>query len=138
MEGYFSGGTRAARNNNPGNLRETARKIYPDLPRDAGGFIVFPSAEAGWQALRRDLAIKAGRGWSLSQIISAWAPETDGNDTAGYIRNVANWTGLDPSRPIGAAAPASPGALAVLLTESDTLLGAAAVVGVVSLALVLA
>lgn len=138
MEGYSVSGSRAARNNNPGNLRETARRIYPDLPRDAGGFIVFPSAQAGWDALRKDLAIKAARGWSLERIISVWAPASDGNDTRQYVANVAQWTGLDPRAPLPVSTPGAPtGGGPVLLASSgmsEEVLGGVAAVGALSLA----
>ena len=33
-------------------------------------------------------------------IISEWAPEKDGNDTEGYIRNVCKMTGLKEDQPL--------------------------------------
>lgn len=130
MEGFFTSGTRAARNNNPGNLRDPNGRIWPELPRDSGGFVIFPSASAGWAALERDLGIKAARGWSISQIISAWAPASDGNNTSAYIRYVSGQVGVAPDVPVltaQASAPASSGLpdLGAALGSDQLLLAAA-------------
>lgn len=136
FEGYFVSGSRAARNNNPGNLRDLSGRLYPGYPRDSGGFIVFPTAAAGWHALEKDLSIKASRGWSISQIISAWAPASDNNDTAGYIRYVSARVGLPADVPVLAAGGAAGGSWAPAAPSwfaSDEALIAAAGVSVVAL-----
>ncbi|MET3414969.1 hypothetical protein [Methylobacterium sp. 1030] len=44
----FSGGTRAARNHNPGNLRYTDfAKSYGAIGRDRDGFAIFPDSNTG-------------------------------------------------------------------------------------------
>lgn len=92
QEGYAPG-TRAWRNNNPGNLREPTGKLYPNLPRDEQGFIIFPDPESGRLALERDLAVKINRGWDLRRLITAWAPPSE-NATGAYIDNVSSWLGI--------------------------------------------
>lgn len=104
MEGFYPG-TRAWRNNNPGNLRDYRNAagnwaIWPDLPHDSAGFPQFASATEGWNAMFRDLQIKISRGLNLEQLISAWAPPGDGNDTASYVRFVANRLGIATDVPL--------------------------------------
>ena len=104
QEGYgAAAGNRPTRNNNPGNLRDSSGTIWPSLPHDSGGFVIVPSASAGWDALKHDLSLKAARGMTLEQTISAWAPAADGNNTAAYLASVAARTGLSPSDPINGA-----------------------------------
>jgi len=67
-EGWFSG-SRAYRNNNPGNL-----KIDGDLGRDEDGFAKFSSYEAGFSALQADLRAKLRiyPDFSILQIMTRW------------------------------------------------------------------
>lgn len=104
MEGFYPG-TRAWRNNNPGNLRDYQNEagrwmIWPELRHDSAGFPQFDSAAEGWQAMYRDLRLKISRGLNLEQLISAWAPPGDGNDTAGYVRFVAGRLGIASDIPL--------------------------------------
>lgn len=113
MEGYAPG-TRAWRNNNPGNLRDYKKTngqwaIWPTLPHDDKGFPQFATPEAGRAALERDLGLKVGRGMTLEQIIYAWAPPSDGNNTAQYLANVVAWTKMPAGAVPGAGG--APGGL---------------------------
>lgn len=97
MEGYKPG-TRAWRNNNPGNIWDgltsgKVRRIWPNLPIDDKGFIIYPSPQAGRAALENDLRIKVSRGMTLEALISMFAPPHE-NNTAAYIRNVSTWSGI--------------------------------------------
>lgn len=109
-------GTRARRNNNPGNIWDgvgagKSTRIWPNLPTDDKGFVIYPSYEAGYAALLNDLQIKVNRGMTLEQLITMYAPPNE-NNTAAYIANVARWTGLPTSTPLNqlpaAAAPIDP------------------------------
>lgn len=40
------------------------------------------------------VALHIAKGESLKQLISIWAPPTDGNDTAAYIAHVKEWAGI--------------------------------------------
>lgn len=148
MEGFTAGRGRGVVNNNPGNLRDYrtaagAWAIWPGLPHDDAGFPRFPSVSDGWAALKRDLGLKSARGMTLQQIIGAWAPASDGNDTAGYLANVSAWTGLRPDQTLdgAAAGPAAPGAViawpdlsaASAWLETDTALLSALAVAVIGL-----
>jgi hypothetical protein len=113
QESNYGTAGRAAVNNNPGNLRDYRKPdgswaIWPALAHDDAGFPRFASMDAGWAALRRDLALKAARGMTLEQIIYAWAPPKE-NNTAAYLQDVVAWTGLTPAARITAGTPAPAG-----------------------------
>ncbi len=89
-------------NNNPGNLwddfdppRKCAR-IWPHIPIDERGLLIFPSPGAGRAALIHDLRVKiSAHKYSLAEAIEVYAPRADArNDTDAYIRNVAHWMGI--------------------------------------------
>lgn len=100
VEGWFTPGTLAQRNNNPGNLRR-----WGSLPT-SGGFAVFASADAGWQALRRQVELNIGRGLSLDQFFGGgngydgYAPAKDSNRPDVYARTVGAKVGIPTSVPI--------------------------------------
>jgi hypothetical protein len=85
QEGWAPG-TRAYRNNNPGNLEVTG-----DLGRDSGGFGVFSTYNAGRNALVSDLVAKVRKYglWTLYQVMARYAPPSQ-NNTAVYAANVAS------------------------------------------------
>lgn len=76
------------RNNNPGAL----------MP--GGKLASFPTPEAGIAALDDNLKRYAAKGVNtLAGVISMWAPPTE-NNTAAYIADVAQRTGIKPDQPI--------------------------------------
>ncbi len=86
---------RGIRNNNPGNImRVTGFKGETGF--DADGYAVFDNAHDGIRAIARILFTyhyQDGIG-TIEQIISRWAPESAGNDTAAYIADVCDRSGL--------------------------------------------
>jgi hypothetical protein len=90
--------TPAVRNNNPGNLRG------PD-----GNFQQFPDMQTGFQAMMSDLQAKQtgntktglNGNSTLQQMISVYAPTSDGNDPTSYANIVAKTLGVTPQTPIG-------------------------------------
>ena len=76
---------------NPGNLR--GAPWYPS-PIIVNGFWVPPSRAAGVAGVAHVVALRIAEGESLSALISAWAPSSDGNDTAAYIANVKEWASI--------------------------------------------
>ncbi len=76
---------------NPGNLRAAPWVVNPKIEH---GFWVPPSREAGVAGIAHVVALRIARGESLTQLISAWAPPTDHNDTAAYIKNVKEWCAI--------------------------------------------
>lgn len=93
-------------NNNPGNIWDgldpasgKTRRIWPDLPIDSRGFVIYSSPAAGRAALEHDLTVKISRGMDLRSLITQYAPPSQ-NDTETYIRNVSTWTGLPTDVPL--------------------------------------
>lgn len=89
-EGYGMG-TRAWRNNNPGNLRAS-----PLADRIDDGFAVFSDYYVGLAALLRDLWGKCtghtgtplGPNSTVAQLVAVWAPPNE-NDTQRYVQVLA-------------------------------------------------
>jgi hypothetical protein len=105
MEGFYVQGSRAQRCNNPGDLDlepwleappycavlETIPHGYHERPR----FACFPTVDQGWSAMRTLLTRKY-LGMNVAAAITDWAPPSDGNDTAQYISEVCEMTGMSP------------------------------------------
>jgi hypothetical protein len=93
-------GNRPDRNNNPGNLKVGGET-------DKGGFTIFETPEAGFQAMVQDITAKLtgnspatraklGRNAeTLLDVISVYAPEGDGNDPVNYAKSVASQLGIN-------------------------------------------
>lgn len=86
-------GTRASRNNNPGNIE------FGDFARSQGAvgsdgrFAVFPTPNAGYQAMRALLSGERYGNLTVAQAITKWAPPSE-NDTQGYISSIQS-LGID-------------------------------------------
>ena len=76
---------------NPGNLRAAPWMVNAKIEH---GFWVPPSREAGVAGIAHVVALRIAKGESLAQLITAWAPPSDGNDTATYIKNVKAWCSI--------------------------------------------
>lgn len=107
QEGFDVPGSRAQRNHNPGNIvygtfathhgatGEDRDGIHPGEP----GFAVFPDDMIGFRALASLLAAPRYNKLTIREAIYIYAPPED-NDTAAYIRNICEMTGLRPTDPI--------------------------------------
>lgn len=126
MEGYLTAAgavnpnTRAAKNNNPGNIWDglgngKVKRIWPSMAIDDKGFVIFPSAAAGWAELERQLLMKANRGLTLQAALTEWAPPVE-NDTATYVRNVESWTGYAANTPLSNVLRGSAGGVILATT----------------------
>ena len=99
-----SGGTRAWRNQNPGNLR------YTQLSRDngaigtAGGFAVFPSVEKGRAALAELLRSDSYKNLTIGRAIFVYAPPQE-NNTDLYKKQIQKMTGLNINTKISDLTP---------------------------------
>ncbi len=83
---------------NPGNLRGAPWMTHPTI---TNGFWVPPSREAGIAGIAHVVALRIAMGQTLTQLISAWAPASDGNQTGTYITNVKNWCSIaDANAPL--------------------------------------
>ncbi len=85
--------TRAWRNNNPGNLRQTGFSQRQGSLGAAGGFAVFPDSRAGADALVQLLNTDTYQGLTVNQAIDRFAPAFE-NNTAGYQSVVRNGLGV--------------------------------------------
>lgn len=104
---------RGIRNNNPGNIRRSADAWQGLAPvQDDAAFFKFDAPEWGIRALVRVLRNYQARHGinTLRGIINRWAPPSE-NDTAAYIRNMENWTGLDADQPLDLSQPFILGAI---------------------------
>ena len=96
-EYMHSGGTRAWRNNNPGNLiyaEKSGLKIGK-----AGGFAVFASYEDGKKALHY-LLTHFYMDLRLDEVFKKYAPAEDKNDPTHYIKLVKKFSGLEGTRKV--------------------------------------
>jgi hypothetical protein len=98
------GGSRAWRNNNPGNTKG----IKGAIGRDNDGFAIFPDFAAGRKA-KKDLILRKYKDYSSIREMfkgkydkngnyiknTAWSPADDDNDPDLYADQINEWTGLD-------------------------------------------
>lgn len=92
-----SGGSRAWRNNNPGNMRYTDISRRHGAIGSAGGFAVFPDKSSGIAALSALLHGQSYITLSIYSAIKKYAPPKE-NDTDGYLKQIARLTGLDTNK----------------------------------------
>lgn len=121
FEGFFSAGSLAQRNNNPGNLRAGIGQTGTD----ANGYAIFPDAATGFAALQNQISLNISRGLNLNTFFAGqrdssgnvvpggypgYAPSADANSPAQYASTVAGWLGIDPNTPLAsiASAPSAP------------------------------
>lgn len=99
--------------NNPGNLRAAPWRVNPPI---SGGFWRPATRAEGVAGAAHVIMLRIAEGQTLRQLISAWAPASDGNQTDIYIRNVQAWAEIaDADTPLWnyiltppAPAPAAP------------------------------
>jgi hypothetical protein len=97
-------GSRAWRNNNPGNTKG----IKGAIGRDQDGFDIFPDLAAGRKA-KKDLILRKYKDYSSVRKMlkgkydkggnyimgTAWSPAYDDNDPDLYADQIKEWSGLD-------------------------------------------
>lgn len=93
------GGTRAWRNNNPGNIRMTEFSRRAGAIGEAGGFAVFPDEQTGMQAIKKLLRGKSYNNLTIANAVSRYAPPSE-NNTVAYQRSLERLTGLSINRRI--------------------------------------
>ena len=96
---------RGIRNNNPLNIRRTAKDQWKGLraQQTDSAFCQFESLEYGWRAafyLLTRTYYQKYRLFTIRAIINKWAPPQE-NLTSTYIENVCRLTGIPPDAPIG-------------------------------------
>jgi hypothetical protein len=114
QEGYAPG-TRAYRNNNPGNIWDgldpangKTRRIWPEYPIDDEGFLKLPDYATGRALMESQIRIKINRGETLTKLINEWDSSDPPATRAAYVANVATWTGLDPNIALNTVGDFSP------------------------------
>lgn len=78
-------GSRAYRNNNPGNLKYTGQ--IGAIGKDDKNFAIFENYEAGRLAHMRQITLDAKRGKTLGSFIKRFAPHTE-NHTSTYEKEI--------------------------------------------------
>lgn len=114
-----SGGARGLRNNNPGNVKYGPfAKSMGASGADSGGFAIFPTMDQGADAARKliDNYRKSGVD-TVDAIVSKYAPSSDGNNHAAYMKFLAS-KGYQPGQKITNAADAAKLADAMMINES--------------------
>jgi hypothetical protein len=99
VEGYYPGSV-SYTNNNPGNLKYAGQA---GATLGANGFAVFPSYDAGYQALVNQINLDASRGQTIAQFTSIYAPAADNNNPTSYAQTIANAAGLSVNDPLSEA-----------------------------------
>jgi hypothetical protein len=95
-----TGGTRAWRNNNPGNIRIDPSNAARGAIGSAGGYAVFPDEATGTKAIQSTLQSPKYASMSVNAAVASWAPPKE-NDTARYQTLLRQWTGLSGDEVIG-------------------------------------
>jgi len=108
----------AAVNNNPGNLKFVHQA---GATLGTGGFARFETPEAGYRALVDQIRLDAGRGKTLAQYITKYAPPPE-NDTGLYIAQACRSLGIDANAPLASLDPAKVAAFQAR-KESGTIVG---------------
>lgn len=93
------GGTRAWRNNNPGNIKKGGFTEANGAIGNDGVFAIFPDYVTGRQAVITLLTGPSYRDRTLAAAIARYAPSSE-NNTAAYQQFVSNKTGIPLSKRI--------------------------------------
>lgn len=94
----YSGGSRAWRTQNPGNIVRGRFADAHGAIGDDGVNAIFPSEESGRSALVALLRTSTYQRLTVAGTIERYAPASDGNDPEQYQRFVRSQTGLDLAR----------------------------------------
>jgi hypothetical protein len=101
----MQGGSVAWRNNNPGNLKYGPLAIANGaIGEDANHFAIFPSYDAGLQALRQ-VVTKTYAGATINSMMNSYAPPSE-NNTATYIATLTQQLGVPGTTAISALSQA--------------------------------
>ena len=113
-------GPRGVRNNNPGNLEASSSNPGVGQTGSDGRFAKFETPEHGIRALGRNLLSYQRQGIdTVSDIINRWAPPTDNNDTAAYIKSVCAQLGVKADQPLDASNPDTLQALCAAIIKHE-------------------
>ena len=88
-----SGGSRAWRNNNPGNLQDGSFARDNGAIGSDGRFAIFPDTETGFNAMTNLLSSSAYKDLTIDDAIHKYAPSNE-NNTENYLKFIENQTGF--------------------------------------------
>lgn len=100
QEGFGIKGAIPTLRHNPGDLRHSPHSSHPG---DANAIGTIGTDEEGWADLERQLGLYAKAKWTLRQMVMAYAPPADGNDTQAYLARVCAKMGLGPETLVAVA-----------------------------------
>ncbi|HBU8422594.1 hypothetical protein [Klebsiella pneumoniae] len=113
-------GPRGVRNNNPGNLEASSSNPWVGQTGSDGRFAKFETPEHGIRALGRNLISYQRQGIdTVGEIINRWAPPSDNNDTAAYIKAVCAQLGVTANQPLDASNPDTLQALCAAIIKHE-------------------
>ncbi|WP_171994670.1 hypothetical protein [Klebsiella pneumoniae] len=113
-------GPRGLRNNNPGNLEASSSNPWIGQTGSDGRFAKFETPEHGIRALGRNLISYQRQGIdTVGEIINRWAPPSDNNDTAAYIKAVCAQLGVTANQPLDASNPDTLQALCAAIIKHE-------------------
>ncbi|PXL81769.1 hypothetical protein AAHY02_06915 [Klebsiella variicola subsp. variicola] len=113
-------GPRGVRNNNPGNLEASSSNPWIGQTGSDGRFAKFETPEHGIRALGRNLISYQRQGIdTVGEIINRWAPPSDNNDTAAYIKAVCAQLGVTANQPLDASNPDTLQALCAAIIKHE-------------------
>ena len=112
--------TRGYQNNNPGNVDRTniAWAGMASEQKDPR-FITFTSGAYGFRCMARIIRGHFGTYNTVEKIIARWAPAIE-NETASYIKDVADRMGVSAKRPLTWDIDALPLLRAIAIHENGT------------------
>jgi hypothetical protein len=91
-EGAFASGSLPNRDDNPGDLRLAPWVQHPVVQ---GGFWRPDSIEEGIAGLYHQLALDIARGQTLRQLVYAYAPPGDNNNSENYLTETVRRMGME-------------------------------------------
>jgi uncharacterized Zn-binding protein involved in type VI secretion len=112
------GGSRAWRNNNPGNIVAGKWANAHGAIGSDGHMAVFPDEATGKAAIGDLLRGDGYKNLSISDAMQKYAPPFE-NDTTGYINALHNATGLDTSRTVGSLSDAEMGSFTSAIQQHE-------------------
>lgn len=95
----FSGGTRAWRNNNPGNLEDGKFARNNGAIGTDGRFAIFPDIATGFNAMANLLSTNAYQKLTIQGAINRYAPPNE-NNVENYLKSIEKQTCFSRSTPM--------------------------------------
>ena len=94
-----SGGSRAWRNNNPGNLEDGKFARNNGAIGTDGRFAIFPDTATGFNAMASLLATNSYQKLTIEGAINRYAPPNE-NNVENYLKSIERQTGFPRSTPM--------------------------------------